>query len=555
MDGSLYSSTLFTNGNNNLLGVGWLFRTGIKYKNLASSPPIDFDPSKQDLIAFSIVHDTLFTKGSGTVVAGTYSFQIPNTAKTGDKYYMQLGSPSATRDGVGAPGSDVFIQAPTDSTAVTVGTPYYVVGDAAPFHWLNAGDFGDGGLNNADVMQIYQAAIEGVNLPPANSDLFAAMNSSGYLGVWDAANNYYTNSGNAASFQAMFDGNDQTINTNCFGSGSFSVADLYVTYRRSLDPSLVWFKRYWTNSQFVAVPISNLAFNSNTPHLLTKNAIRVTPKVANQNSYLQSFVTFSAGDTVKSAGQIVQIPITANILGDYPLRVLGLNLTVQPLDGSPAITQPIQFTPTSGLGQPTIASAKYAANYNAAWLNSSISGFTGNTVIGTLTVTIPTNAFSSSAYAIHFDHASASPNGLATFPEQTLTGLITLSDRTNSSYGDGIPDSWRLRWFGTINNYLSASNACPSGDGVNNWKKFAAGVDPNVANNFPSVNPKAKANTGYTTTIHWPTVSGKQYIIERSANLFTGWSTISTNTGTGGDVEYNDTNAGNFKFYRVRILP
>ena len=62
-----------------------------------------------------------------------------------------------------------------------------------------------------------------------------------------------------------------------------------------------------------------------------------------------------------------------------------------------------------------------------------------------MTVTIPANATSLSAYAIHFDHASASPNGIASFPKQTLTGLITLSSRTNSYYNDGIPDSWRLR--------------------------------------------------------------------------------------------------------------
>jgi hypothetical protein len=226
------------------------------------------------------------------------------------------------------------------------------------------------------------------------------------------------------------------------------------------------------------------------------------------------------------------------------------------LDGSPAITQPVTFTPVAGLGNPTISSSKDAANYSAAWLDSTISGLTGNTLIGTLTVTIPTNATSQSAYAVHFDHASASPNGLATFPKQTLTGVITLASRTNSSFGDGIPDSWRLRWFGTVNNYLSLSNACASGDGISNWKKFVAGVDPNTANNFPSVNAKTPVPSGSTTAIHWPSVSGKQYAIERSASLFPGaWSAIATNTGTGTDMEFDDNTKGSAQFYRVRILP
>ena len=56
-------------------------------------------------------------------------------------------------------------------------------------------------------------------------------------------------------------------------------------------------------------------------------------------------------------------------------------------------------------------------NYAATWLNSTIAGLTGTATLGTLTVTIPANAPSSAAYAIHFDHASASPNGIASFPK------------------------------------------------------------------------------------------------------------------------------------------
>ena len=233
-----------------------------------------------------------------------------------------------------------------------------------------------------------------------------------------------------------------------------------------------------------------------------------------------------------------------------------LNLTVVPLDGSPALTTPVQFTQTAPLGAPYTTDSKGNGNYSAVWLNSTIAGLTGTVTLGTLTVTIPASASGNAAYAVHFDHASASPNGLASFPKQMLTGLITLSSRTNSTYGDGIPDSWRLRWFGTVNNYLSLSNACSSGDGINNWKKFVAGVDPNVANDFPSVNPKTPVPSGSTTAIHWPTVSGKQYAIERSASLFPGaWTTITTNTGTGTDMEFDDSPAGQAKFYRVRILP
>ena len=638
-----YPRTVFVDTNNNLLGVGWLFRPGYSYLTVDPSTgnfSLDFPTAKQDLITYSIAHDTLFTKAGGTIMVGAYSFQVPNTAVNGDQYFIQLGSPSGTADGVGAPGAGIYIQPPALSQAVTVGSPAYLVGDAAPFHWLNAGDFGDTNLDNSDVMQVYQAAILGVDMPPHNSDLYLAMDSCGNFGISNAAAGYFTNGGpylalfpvtntmtlnnlyitndiilgslgstavssftitnititestnlivfttnivytissnsvpipssivtnvvannvtfNNTNFSNLFDGSDQTINQIAFGDGNLDINDLYVTFRRSLDPSLVWFKRYWTNGMFVAVPTVNYAFNSNTPHLFMKAANSgVSPKAASVSaSYLNSSVTFTAGDAIASGGNIVQIPITANIFGSYPLRVLGLNLAVHALDGSPDLTQQVTFTPNAALGTPTISSSKGLANYSAAWLNSEIAGLSGSVTLGTLTVTLPANVTGSSAYAVHFDYASGSPNGLAIFPNRKFTGLITTASRTSSSYGDGIPDSWRLRWFGTVNNLLSVSNACPTSDGVNNWNKYVAGVDPNSANDFPSVNPRIPAPSGSVTAIHWPTVAGKQYVIERSTSLFSGnWTRIATNTGTGTDMEFDDNAPGSVKFYRVLILP
>ena len=349
----------------------------------------------------------------------------------------------------------------------------------------------------------------------------------------------------------LFDGNDSSINQIAFGDGVLDVCDVYVTFRRSLDPTLTWFQRFWNNGVRVAQPANNVAAH------VSMQSVQPQVKTNYQSTATVSpQVNFTAGDVQGSAGQGVQVPISATIFGNYPLRILMLNLTVEPLDGSPAITTPVQFTQAAPLGTPYLTDSTGAGNFSAVWLNSTNAGLTGTSVIGTLTVTIPTNATSSSAYAIHFDHASASPNGLASFPKQLRTGLVTLSSRTNSTYGDGIPDAWRLRWFGSINNLLSVSNACPTGDGINNWMKYVAGVDPMTAKNFPSVNPRTPAPAGSTTAIHWPTVSGVHYSIQRSSSLFSGvWSAIATNTGTGTDMEFDDNYSGTVKFYRVLIQP
>jgi len=234
-----------------------------------------------------------------------------------------------------------------------------------------------------------------------------------------------------------------------------------------------------------------------------------------------------------------------------------LNLTVHPLDGSPAITQQVTFTPSAALGTPSLPpTSKNPANFCGTWLDAGIGGLSNSVTLGTLTVKLPATATSSSAYAVHFDFGSGSPNGITLFPNTKFTGLVTTTTRSNSSFNDGIPDSWRLRWFGTIYNSLSQSNADACGDGISNWKKYIAGTDPTIPGSFPKVNPKSSVPAGYTAAIHWPTVNGKKYVIERSATLFSGsWSVLTTNTGTGGDLEYDDTNTNKVKFYRVRILP
>ena len=634
LDGSTdFSSLLVTNNSINLLGVGWVERAGAT--NL-------YDTTKQTLITYSMAHDDMFPNPNepNGVIIGGYAFTVPATATNGQTYQIQIGRPSATSDGIGAPGSSVYIATPTNGSPaggainsiknVTIGSLKYLVGNVYPFRWFNAGDFGNTNLQNADVEQVFEAAVYYLNSPAwqaPGSDFFDAMDSCGNIGVLDGATGYYTNTApsyptnfsytitnytytydintnlisttsaviplnkeiyiDTTSFTAnytktyiyptstnvvpftttyyfpnpyvpnLFDGNDQNINQIAFGDGKLDVCDVYVTYRRSLDPSLYWFQRFWTNGIRVAETTSNVfvsgavkqssggkfqpAVNSNPAPVSITNA---------------SSVNFVAGDYQTTAGQTIQIPVTASVFGPYPLRVAMVNISVVPLDGSPALTTPISFSPDTALGTPYTTASSGNGNYAAAWLDSTIAGLSNNAAIGTLTITIPANATGLSSYAVHFDHASGSPNGLASFPKQTSTGLITLSSRNASSYNDGIPDSWRLRWFGTIYNQLSVSNACPSGDGVNNWQKYVAGVDPNTPNDFPSLNPNTPPPSGAAMSIYWPTVSGKQYAILSSASLFPGsWTTNTIVTGNGANMEFDDNSGGAAKFYRVLILP
>jgi hypothetical protein len=545
-----FEPLIFSDNSLNLLGVGWLER--YNKTNL-------YDTTAQTLIDYSMAHDTLFTPTIGKVVVGGYAFQIPTDATAAQTYRIQIGRPSATSDGIGAPGSDVYIAAPTNGSlvagpinsikVVTVGQRKYLAGDCAPFRWLNAGDFGNTNLNSSDVEQAFQSAIYGINFPTWGSDFFDSMDSCGCLGVL-TPNGYYIRGStitDPATLNLLFDGNDTTINQIPFGDGSLDVCDVYVTFRRSLDPSLTWWQRFWTNGVLAAETIAQPKDAATTPKLKASVAFLTNPPSVN----------FAAADIMTSAGQTVSIPISAKIFGDYALRLLMLSLSVEPLDGSPALTSAIQFTPNAALGNPSMTASKGNGLYSATWLNNAIGGLTGNATLGTLRVTIPANAPSSAAYAMHFDHASASPNGLAPFPKQTLTSLILLSDQSSSIYNDGLPDSWRLRYFGTVHNILAQAAADADGDGTSNWHEYMAGTDPTDPKSFLRASTDRSTAQGIQDcVIRWPSVSAKRYLIERSTSPFNpSWIPVCTNTGNGRDMEFHDMTGGQMRFYRVRVTP
>ena len=271
----------------------------------------------------------------------------------------------------------------------------------------NAGDFGDFNLLNDDVIQTFVSAIDLLNIPPADSDYFNAMDSS------DANNNN------------LYNGNDTSINSISMGDGIIDVGDVYVTFRRSLDPSLTNYIRYWTNGTLVAVPTNNVVvLNDKSPA-----AAAAPVKTALTGP---RYITVAA-DQVQSGGNLsLQLPIRVLAADSLPIRVFMFNVEVDPLDGSPPVTSAVSFTPGAGLGASTLTASQSVNFYAGTWLDSTVAGISGTNVIGTLSVTLPPNVTSNSAYRVHFDHFSASPNGIATFHTTVNDGLITVGNRTGS---------------------------------------------------------------------------------------------------------------------------
>jgi hypothetical protein len=539
----VFTNLVVTNTTQALLGVGWAERFGASklYPSLA-----------QDLVTFSQPHDTMFESAAGRVVLGSFSFVIPRTAGADAKYRIQIGRPSGTDDGVGKPGSSVFIEPPTKGSLgagqvnaikeVTVGSRRYIVGDAGPFRWLNAGDFGDTNLLSDDVVQVFQSAVYFLNTPPLRSDLFDAMDSS---------------DGSVDLGLIRMD-NPGSIDSITRGDGQLNVDDVFVTLRRALDPTVKWFARFWSGGDLQVVEVPNVFRgkpNGRATKLSTsEGGASATPST----NTAPPFVAFSVGDLVGQPGQSVEVPVYASVTGNHPLRVLMLNLYVRALDDAPLISTPVSFTPVATLGAPAYEASRGPENYAGAWLDETVAGLRGESLIGNLRVTIPAGAKTDAAYRVEFGRVSGSPNGFGLFPQTIAAGVVALRDRSGSSWNDGIPDAWRLRMFGSISNLLSHARADADGDGISNWAEFKAGTDPmDLKSKLELLAKKSGGNGPRGVALRWPSVAGKHYILESAPTLFgSPWTVVATNIpGSGADLEFTDANQdGGARFYRLRLV-
>src|SRR5258708_3748384 len=124
-----------------------------------------------------------------------------------------------------------------------------------------------------------------------------------------------------------------------------------------------------------------------------------------------------------------------------------------------------------------------------------------------------------------------------------LSGLFSVLVNPGTN-GNGLPDEWVIRYFGSLNAPHSGPNDDPDGDGATNLQEYVAGTNPlDPADVFKITSVQI---LGADVGINFATVAAHRYRVERTADLAGGsWAGGADNlAGTGGVVEGGRVNRG-----------
>ncbi|HWX22561.1 MAG TPA: cytochrome c3 family protein [Candidatus Binatia bacterium] len=151
-------------------------------------------------------------------------------------------------------------------------------------------------------------------------------------------------------------------------------------------------------------------------------------------------------------------------------------------------------------------------------------------------------------------------------------GLLkaSIADLTPDANHDGLPDAWQIQYFGSVTNVNAAPNACPAGDGIPNWLKYALGLNPTtsgvtVPGGVVWANGTRMGGNNATNTVQIYTAAevafntevGKTYQLQAISSLGGGWQNVgATITGNGNAMSYVTPTRPNVQqYFRVVHTP
>lgn len=381
---------------------------------------------------------------SSHAVVTMLSVPIPANAVAGQGYEIGIFDPSGTTDG-----AETAIEiAAMPKRTLTVKEVSYVVGDSSPAVWYNAESsglstdaslgFGNGNLQNSDVNNAFAMAMGTRKLPPG-TDLFDAM-----------------------------DAYPVDTTTRAGGDGQIRFLDWQYILQRALRLDAQNWRRTWTANGVRKATTTTLSTNvGDSPVVTFDTTLRATP----WNPSGQLMAGFK--DWMEP-GSTALIPVSVNMLNGNRLAGMQFRVSVQPRGGTPPLILPVHFSPNLGrVGMPTFAPNMPPTDIGAAWdlAGSSFSpALTGQTLLGTLEVTIPDAVRPGDVYDVVFSHSSGAPDFSMEYDFELANGALYAGAAAPESNPTKLLHGIKLNWFGAMG---ARYNVEASGD-LQHWDRIAS---------------------------------------------------------------------------------
>ena len=467
-------------------------------------------------LSISTISNANFSLQNFGVVA-LVSVKIPANSVVGQTYTINVLNASGTSDGQQA---DIPLT-PMSSRIITVTNIEYMVGDSAIGSWYNAGEFGDGFLDNADVNNAFRASL-GIGAPYTFSDVFNAMDAY-------------------PPDEPGFPGGDATIR----------FLDWQTIQQRSLGLNTNNWVRKWSAGGVLTNRYIGVLTNNFVPH----GPVRSPKVVAPGTVWMRHATVGSATLENLVPGNSYLMSVYVNILPSYNLSGMQFRAILLPNGGAPTPGQ-IQFTAADGIPSPTVLAGLSANDIICAWSLGDFSPpLQGSNVLGQIQFQVPATAQAGQSYTLRFINPDGAPDLQTQYDLESLPGSAWVLSAAQHP-ADIMSDEWKIHFFGSLTNVNCGPNADPDHDGIPNWQEFLAGTNPTNAGShlqFSGVGPSGASSVA----LSWLTAPAKNYVIEFSPTLGGTWTAVPTNIlGDGNVRQFIDNNLGNnAKFYRIRIQP
>jgi hypothetical protein len=490
--------------------------------------PYTVSSNGEGLIVSALGGSGFQMQGTGTIAL--LKIPIPASATPGQTYSLSVINPSGTSDGAQA---EVNLLSATNQTLTIASVPY-LIGDTSPSTGYDAGEFGDGSLENSDVNNAFYASV-GIRVPPTYSDVFDAMDA------------YPPDTAGSVG-----------------GDGFIQFLDWQTILRRSLGSDTNNWVRFWGFGGVLSH--QPVLWTPGGPPIALSDAEskpRLPAKSSLSNSlpgmvWLRQAIIGATTVTNVGIGASCSIPVYVKLSTGYSLSGLQFRAILS-ADGSAPVPGAIQFVPASGIPAPSLQLPGLSSNDVACgWSLGAFSpSLTNSNYLGAITFQVPVGAKAGQSYSLHFLGVDGAPDFNTPYALESIPATVWVA--SSAMLPPQITsDEWRTHFFGSVSNALAADNADPDGDGSPNWQEYLAGTDPTSAQSkFQFQNASLYTNGVHGVALSWLTAPGKTYVLESIPALGgKNWTAINTNSGDGNNYQLLITNyTGNASFYLIRLQP